>query len=147
MTIVQPLELLEVPGPDGETFRLVAIGDGRAVLAVARSHGYAPLTVTVEREWVRPLAAWLAGESDPLETPAGQSVLRLSIASDYEARVFDLRAWALLTCERPFGTASVVITRTGEQPRDGYAARVTADGREQAAAWLRDLSIHPDSGL
>jgi hypothetical protein len=128
---------------DRETGKALLLGhltgdDGKLILSVTEGRTDSHRSVILRPEWLRPLAAWFAGEAEPgivghdeYGLPYGRW---LAIGSDEGAVVTSTHAQALLDCRSPFGTARVVI---GPRGRHGLAVTLTAGARADVAAYLR----------
>lgn len=115
-------ELRFTPSPCGKTSMTVqAPGAG----------GYA--TVLLAAGWLLPLAAWFAGEAQPVSL--GDRPGTLDVRGDESAIVWDTRTWARLECILPFGDVRVQIGPRGK----GYGTPVTLlpETRLDVATWLR----------
>jgi hypothetical protein len=96
--------------------------------------------VVLRPEWLRPLAAWFAGEAQPVslgDRPGALYGCTLDIRSDEYAIVWSTHTWARLDCVLPFGTARVQVGPRGKAY--GSTVMLSAEGRVDVAAWLRRI--------
>lgn len=113
-------------------------GDGSLVMTVAHENAAGHNSVILRPEWLRPLAAWFAGEAEsvrrgePLHVPYSR---QLCVADDEEAMVWSTHTWARLRCRLPFGTALVTAGPRGRY--FGWAVMLSPGARQDAAAFLR----------
>lgn len=134
------VERLELEGNVAGTALVFApTGDGRLTLTVGPSNTSPHGSVVLQPEWLRPLAAWLAGDTRPgivghdeYGMPYGRW---LAIAGDETAVVYATHTRAELTCRLPFGTARVAIGPRGRATR--YAVMIPPEARTELAAYLR----------
>jgi hypothetical protein len=128
---------------DGETvLRLVAVGDGRVMISVAR-HGYAPVPgVAVEPVWVGPLSCWFAGADVRCDIgpdgqpPVARYFLRMISDGCRTVDVLGLRSRAQIVRDRPDGPVHVTTVRGGGRLADGFTVCLSPGQRRQVADWL-----------
>jgi hypothetical protein len=106
--------------------------------------------VILRQEWLRPLAAWFAGEAHPgivghdeYGMPYGRW---LAINGDESAVAVGVHTEAQLSCELPFGTAWVTVSvRRGTSSLE---VALSAGARQDVATWLRraDAQLHVARG-
>jgi len=138
------MEPFEIPGSvAGTALRFEPAGDGRPVMT-AWVDGYTAgyNSVVLRPEWLRPLAAWFAGEAEPgivghdeYGMPYGRW---LTMAGDETAVVTNTHTEARLECLSPYGHAWVTIG-----PRNWHvqaAVGLSPGARAEAAAFLRRIS-------
>jgi hypothetical protein len=94
--------------------------------------------VLLDADWVLPLAAWFAGEAQPVSLGGRPGTLygrTLDVRGDERAIVWNTHTWARLDCLLPFGDARVTIGPRGK----GYGSTVmiSPEARQDVAAWLR----------
>lgn len=124
---------------DGTALRFTPIGDGRLTMTVMHRHTGGQDSVILRPEWLRPLAAWFAGEARPgivghdeYGMPYG---CWLAIGGDESAVVTSTHTEALLDCPAPFDAARVRIGVRRGRPR--FTARLSPEARQEVAAHLR----------
>lgn len=136
-----------IPGdPAGCELRFTPAADStRLVMSVVYPEGQRD-SVVLQRSWLRPLAAWLAGEAQPgivghdeYGLPHGRW---LTIAGDETAVAYGALTWARLECSRPFGTARVTVGRRGLF--GGLTVTLSPEARQHTAAWLRRTDARTD---
>lgn len=98
-------------------------------------------SVILRPAWLRPLAAWLAGDAQPgivghdeYGVPYGRW---LTVAGDETAVVFGTHTRAELTCRQPYGTARIAIGLRNRPTR--FAVMLSPGARTGAAAYLRRI--------
>lgn len=88
--------------------------------------------------WLLPLAAWFAGEAQPValgDRPGTLYGRTLDVRGDGDALVWNTHTWARLDCLLPYGSARV---RIGPRGRDTCTAvMLSPEARQDVAAWLR----------
>lgn len=126
----------------GMTLRFAPEGDGR--LTMMMMHGRTPWhsSVILRPEWLRPLAAWFAGEAEPgivghdeYGMPYGRW---LAVAGDEAAVAYSTHTQAELTCTHPYGTARVAIGKRNRPVR--FAVTLSSGARTATATYLRRVS-------
>lgn len=115
--------------------------DGQLLMTVGQVNTSPHGGVILLPEWLRPLAAWLAGDARPgivghdeYGMPYGRW---LTIAGDETAVVYGTHTRAELTCRLPFGTARIAVGPRDRATR--YAVVIPPDARTEAAAYLRRI--------
>ncbi len=138
----RPMERLEIEGTvAGTALVFTPVEDGKLLMTVGAANTSPHGSVVLQPGWLRPLAAWLAGDARPgivghdeYGTPYGRW---LTIAGDETAVVYGTHTRAELTCAQPYGAA-----RIAAGPRDRatrYAVTVPPEARTEAAAYLRRI--------
>lgn len=134
------MERLEIEGNTAGTALVFApTGDGRLTMTVGHANTSPHGSVILLPEWLRPLAAWLAGDARPgivghdeYGMPYGRW---LTVGGDETVVMYGTHTRAEMTCLLPFGTARVAVG-----PRDRavrYAVMLSPEARAEAAAYLR----------
>lgn len=134
------MERLEISGDtDGTALVFAPAGDGRLTMTVGLSNTSPYGSVALQPEWLRPLAAWLAGDAGPgivghddYGTPYGSW---LAVAGDETVVMYGVHARVEMTCLSPYGHARVAVG-----PRDRavrYTAVLSPEARTEAASYLR----------
>lgn len=127
----------------GTALRVARTEDGRLTMT-AWVDGYTDShdSVILRPEWLRPLAAWLAGEAEPgiaghdeYGTPYGRW---LAVSGDETAVVYSTHTRAELTCSLPFGAARVAVGPRNRLVR--FVVMLSPEARVQVAAHLRRIS-------
>lgn len=134
------VERFEIEGNvTGTALVFAPTGDGRLTMTVGRSNTSPHGSVVLRPEWLRPLAAWLAGDARPgivghdeYGMPYGRW---LAVAGDETAVVYGTHTRAELTCRLPFGTARVAVGPRDRATR--HAVMLSPEARAEAAAYLR----------
>lgn len=136
-------DLFETTDANGATrlrlARLSPPDNGKILLTVLSRTGGAHESVVLRPAYLRPLAAWMAGEAQPgivghdeYGMPYGRW---LSVAGDRTAVVYGTHSVAQMECAAPYGAARVALG-----PRRGsgtLAVRLLPEARTDLAAWLR----------
>lgn len=136
----RPMEQLEITGNVAGTALVFApTGDGRLLMTVGASNTSPHGSVVLQPGWLRPLAAWLAGDARPgtvghdeYGMPYGRW---LTITGDETAVVYGVHVRAELTCRLPFGTSHIAIGPRDRATR--YTVVLSPGARSEAAAYLR----------
>lgn len=134
------MERLEIAGRTAGTALVFApIEDGTLLMTVGRFNTSPFGSVVVQPGWLRPLAAWLAGDARPgivghdeYGMPYGRW---LTIAGDETAVVYGTQTRIELTCSQPYGSAHV--TAGPRERAFRYAVVIPPEARTEAAAYLR----------
>jgi hypothetical protein len=126
---MQDIADLEIPGLNGDNALRFRPHAGTLRMSVS---GYAH--TVLERPFLRPMAAWFAGEAQPCTVDA-VPVSWLVVHSDALLTVHGGRTTARLNCASPFGAARVAIVwnETGRT----QSVMLSPDARLAAATWLR----------
>lgn len=123
----------------GGTLRLLAFTSGRVMLTVTDATGHRGHSgVILQPGWLRPLAAWFAGEAEPITTGDDADLCYgplLCVVSDEAAVVWSTHTWARLRCHQPYGDARVLVGPRDQSAVCGVA--LTPEARADVAAWLR----------
>lgn len=136
------MERLEIAGNVTDTALVFApTEDGRLRMTVQHFTAGLHDSVVLRPEWMRPLAAWLAGDARPgivghdeYGTPYGRW---LTVAGDETAVAYGAHARAELTCRQPYGAARVAIGPRNRPTR--CAVMLSPEARAEAAAHLRRI--------
>lgn len=135
------MQSFEIAGNiDGTSLRFDPTGDGRLTMTVMHWHTGRHDSVILRPEWLGPLAAWLAGEAEPVTITAPGDACktygrRLVIDGDELAEVYSTHTVARLDCRMPFGTARVAVSvRRGTS---SLVAVLSPEARQAGATWLR----------
>lgn len=134
------VERFEIPGNvTGTTLVFAPAADGRLIMTAHHFTTPAYNSVVLQPEWLRPLAAWLAGDARPgivghdeYGMPYGRW---LTVAGDETAVAYETRATAELTCRQPYGTARIAVGPRNRPAR--CAVMLSPDARTRTAAYLR----------
>lgn len=134
------MERLEIAGNAAGTALVFApAGDGRLRMTVGHSNTSLYGSVALLPEWLRPLAAWLAGDARPgivghddYGMPYG---CWLTVAGDETAVMYGVHVRAELTCLLPFGPARVAVGPRDRAAR--YTVVIPPEARTEVAAYLR----------
>lgn len=127
----------------GTALRFAPAHDGKLLMTVwslDRSGLGGHESVTLQTSWLRPLAAWLAGEAQQGIVGHGEYGMPygrwLTIGGDETAVACSTHTEARLECRSPYGSARVTIGPRGRQVR-GYTTVLSPRARREMAAWLR----------
>lgn len=127
-----------VPGNVRDTALRLDPSDRKPMLTVTGPGSGGHSTVLLAPDWLLPLAAWFAGEAQPVvlgDRPGTLYGRTLDVRGDGDALVWDTHTWARLDCLLPYGTARV---RIGPRGRDTcVAVMLSPEARQDVAAWLR----------
>lgn len=132
------MELSEIPGTVRDMALMLDPTDGAPFMAVTGWNVGGHSAVKLDPSWLRPLAAWFAGEAQPAalgDHPGTLYGRRMDIVGDEETVIWSMHTWARLDCRLPFGTARVSIG-----PRDkgyGWTVLLSPEARQDVATWLR----------
>jgi hypothetical protein len=134
------MEPLEIPGTvQGTMLRFVPAGDGTVALSAMHIPSGLHSSVILRADWLRPVAAWFAGEAQPGITghdEYGTGYGRwLAVAGDRAALLYGTHTEAQLEARMPFGTARVVVRRRGKT--HGVSVMLAPEARQNVAEWLR----------
>ena len=136
------MKTFEVAGSvTGTALRFTPTGDGRLTMTVLHWHADDG-DVILRPEWLRPLAAWLAGEAEPgivghdeYGMPYGRW---LAIGGDETAVIYSTHTRAEMRCLFPYGTARVAV---GPRNRDArFVMMLSPEARAATAAHLRRIT-------
>ncbi|MFD8226863.1 hypothetical protein ACFV16_22125 [Streptomyces massasporeus] len=133
------MDAFEIPGNvRGTALRFAPGHDGTLLMTARFITGGEHNSVALDPAWVLPLAAWFAGEAQPVslgDRPGTLYGRRLDVAGDEYAVVWGTHTWARLDCLLPFGTVRV---QAGPRGRGfGSVVMLSAEARQGAAGWLR----------
>jgi hypothetical protein len=140
-TTVEPFEI--TGSAPGTALRLTQSTDGTTSMTVwdlDRSGFGGRMSVVLRTGWLRPLAAWFAGEAEPASmggNPLDRSGYRLAVYPDELALVWSTHTEAWLRCAEPYGEAAVVIGLRGRMASTNLAVRLSPGARAATAAHLR----------
>lgn len=135
----------EIPGDAaGTALRFHQPGDGKLTMTVW-SLDRLGLTggsqsVVLQPGWVRPLAAWFAGEAEP--AVLGDDALmpyprRLAVCGDELAMVWATYTQAWLRCSEPYGTARIIVGPRGHMVSASQTVLLGPRARAGVAEFLR----------
>lgn len=129
------METFRIPGNTwGTALWIRPISSSAITLDVRNSDIGGHGSVVVRPEWLRPLAAWFAGEAEPVSLGDPGST-QLYVVNDEAAVVWSTHTWARLRCRLPFGTA---VVTAGPRGKDfGRVVMLSPEARQQVAGWLR----------
>lgn len=129
------------PGDVTGTALWFSPADSKTLMSATGPGGHS--SVLLDPAWLRPLAAWFAGEAQPMhlgDRPGTLYGRSLVIHNDETAVVWSTHTWARLGCRLPFGPAQVTIGPRGKD--HGWVIKLSPGARGWAAARLRRV----DSG-
>jgi hypothetical protein len=133
------MDAFEIPGTvRGTALRFDPGHGGTLILTAQFITAGVHNSVVVQPSWVLPLAAWFAGEAQPValgDRPGTLYGRRMDIAGDEYAVLWSTHTWARLDCVLPFGTARVQAGPRGKAY--GSTVMLSAEGRAAVAGWLR----------
>lgn len=119
----------------GTVLHLIPGAGGSVILIAQEDRPGQRARVTVRPEWLRPLAAWLAGESRLPSVSDVEDGGALVLLSDERALIWNERTWARLECRMPFGPAHVSLHFRGLST--GCSVFLSPEARLEAATLLR----------
>ncbi|WP_086559960.1 hypothetical protein [Streptomyces africanus] len=132
------MDALTTPGNVRETALRITPADGKLLMTVVGPFAGGHSGVLLSPDWVLPLAAWFAGEAQPValgDRPGTLYSRRLDVSGDEYSVVWNTHTWARLDCLLPFGTARV---QTGPRGKAyGSTVMLSPEARQDVAAWLR----------
>ena len=134
------MEPFEISGaPPGTALRFTP-ARGRLVMAVTGRNAGGHQGVLLQPAWLRPLAAWFAGDGEPVHL-GGDALLpyarRLAVYPDDLALVWSTHTEAWLRCSCPYGGAGVVIGPRGRMATRSLSVRLSPRARLETAERLR----------
>lgn len=132
------MDQFEIAGDTDTALRFAPAHDGKLVMLALRAAEHR--SVILDPTWLRPLAAWFAGEAQP--AALGEDALmpyarRLAVYPDALALVWSTHTEAWLRCAEPYGPARVVIGQRGHMPSSSLSVILLPRARTEAAAYLR----------
>lgn len=134
------MNTFEAAGNTGGSALRFAPADDGATLVVVRFLD-TRYSVILDPSWLLPVAAWFAGEAQPValgDRPGTLYGRRVDVFGDERATVWNERTWARLDCVLPFGTARIVAGPRGRA--SGVTVMLTPQARQDVAVHLRRLN-------
>jgi hypothetical protein len=122
----------------GTLLRFAPADDGKLTMAILRQETSGHDSAIIRPEWLRPLAAWFAGEAeraalgDDLLVPCAR---RLAVHTDGLAVVYSARTEAWLRCYEPYGPAWVTVMP--RRAASGPSVALMPEARQDVATRLR----------
>lgn len=132
------MDALTIPGTVRETSLAFSPVEDKLLMTARFIHATPHTSVLLAADWVLPLAAWFAGEAQPVslgDRPGTLYGRRLDVSGDEYAVIWNTHTWARLDCVLPFGTARVQAGPRGKAY--GTTVMLSAESRQDAATWLR----------
>lgn len=132
------MDALTIPGNVRETALEFSPVEDKLLMTVNFRVTGTHSSVLLAPDWVLPLAAWFAGEAQPValgDRPGTLYGRRLDVSGDEYAVVWNTHTWARLDCLLPFGTARVQAGPRGKAY--GSTVMLSPEARQDVAAWLR----------
>lgn len=137
------MDSFEVSGLGSDT-ALHFIPNGGDELVMRVHNGPGDQSVTLRPEWLRHLAAWFAGEAEPVA--AGDDRLftdarRLAVHGDEMVLVYSPDSEAWLRCSQPYGTARVVVGPRAHMISSSVVVLLSPGARQDIAVYLRRVHV------